>query len=157
MAVYPKTLPLPSKEGYGINPKSGVKKTQMTSGIARHRRTTKNAPIQVTVLWKFTRAQYEIFNAWWEFEAKAGAEWFEIDLLNGQGITKHRARFTEEAYKVTLNAETNKLHVSSTLEILDRTSLTPGSLKLLLNYGLEDIVNTANLIEKTTKNFFNKL
>jgi len=98
--VYPSTLPLPLKDGYGLKRKSGVKGTEMESGIRRFRQTTRNAPTDVSVTWSFTESEFAIFEGWYQYDAKEGAAEFDIPLLGSQGLTTHRARFKGEAYDV---------------------------------------------------------
>jgi len=157
MVTYPKTLPLPQKDGYGINQKGGIIKTQMTSGLARHRMISANPPTEIPVKWRFTRADFGIFEAWYLYEAKTSVAWFDIELLSGLGLVLHKARFTDDGYKSTLNSQSNMFEVSATLEVLNRPTLSEGSLRLLLNYGIEDLTQTGELIATTTGDFFNKI
>jgi len=157
MAIYPSTLPRPQKDSYSIEQEGGVIKTQMTSGLARHRRVSANPPSKISVKWLFGEVEYAIFEAWFLYEAKMGAEWFDVELLGGQGITTHQTRFPENSYKAVFNKEVNKWAVSAVLEVLNRPTFTRGALSLYLNYGVEDIRQTTDLVNQTTDNFFNTI
>ena len=86
-------LPRPSFEGYSLEPVDSVLRTEMESGPARQRRRYSNAPTRIPVRWRFTASQMAVFEGWFNHKAEAGAAWFEIDLLGGDGLTSHEARF----------------------------------------------------------------
>lgn len=44
-------LPMPLQEGYGFQPVSPLKRTQLTTGRARQRRAYSSTPTEVTVSW----------------------------------------------------------------------------------------------------------
>jgi len=157
MAVYPAILPPPKKSGYGIKPKSGVIKTEMTSGPARQRRITARPPTDIRVVWSFTQEELGVFEAWYLHKAKMGAEWFYISLLSGLGLVTHKARFTDESYEAKPNPETNKFDVSATLETQVRPVLSPGALDLTLIYGIQDINNAASRLKTCVHNAFIKI
>jgi len=157
MPKFPENLPLPQKDGYKLKPQSGVKKTEMTSGLPRLRLITRNAPTNIPVVWHFTEWEFGLFEAWYLYEAKEGAAWFDIKLRGGLGLTEHKARFMGESYEASLDKQMNKWIVTTTLQVLVMPRLSVGGYQLLTNYGIEDIKQAEELMTRTTNNFFNKI
>jgi len=59
--TWPDTLPLPTVQGYNIQPGDTILRTEMEAGLARQRRRFTNAPTKVSVRWIMRRDQYAIF------------------------------------------------------------------------------------------------
>ncbi|MDT3708176.1 MAG: hypothetical protein ROZ09_15245 [Thiobacillus sp.] len=99
MATWPTTLPSPEKDGYQITPMAQTIRTEMETGMPRVRRRSAARMDQVTVAWKFTDAQMQIFRTWFNSatDAAGGASWFTIDLAVGEtGVEPVEARFSGE-------------------------------------------------------------
>lgn len=152
-------LPLPLKESYTIKPKSGVIKSQMESGFAKHRRVTTASPTLITLKWSFTYSQFATFQAWVMYDAKNGAEWFDISLLAGLGMIIHKARFTDSdgVYTAAINKGTNKWDVSANVEVQYQPVLSLGSYELTKKYTLADILNSQSIMTNSVNTFLNKL
>lgn len=90
---WPDKLPLPTFDGYGIEPQDGVLRTDMTQGPARQRQQYTAVPEGIPVRWRFTQWQYALFRGWYKYKGRRGAEWFGITLLTGLGLVEHEARF----------------------------------------------------------------
>jgi len=131
---WPATLPLPSVEGYGVNPGEAILRTEMEAGPARQRRRFTQVPSRIGVRWVFRREQFALFEAWYRWQAKEGAEWFEIDLLGGLGLVAHEARFTRQFESRLKNALL--WEVTSELEIRERPVLTEDALAVALDSDL---------------------
>ena len=82
---WPDRLPLPTLEGYGIQPGEAVLRTEVEAGPARRRRRFTNVPSRIAVRWVLRPDQFALFEAWYRFAAAEGGAWFEIDLLGGLG------------------------------------------------------------------------
>lgn len=56
------SLPMPLQEGYGFQPVSPLKRTQLTTGRARQRRAYTSTPTQasITWLWKPMRRDWRL-------------------------------------------------------------------------------------------------
>ena len=134
---WPKNLPLPSVEGYGLSPQDSVLRTDMESGPARQRRRFRQTPTRITVRWLFTAYEFALFEAWYKFHADEGGQWFEITLLGGLGLLPHEARFTRQ-FEASLVAGVF-WEVRSELEVRERPTLDEGALNLLLELNAEDI------------------
>jgi hypothetical protein len=160
MATYLNNLlPLPLKDSYTIKPKSGVIKSQMESGFAKHRRITTASPTLITLKWSFTYSEFATFQAWVMYDAKNGAEWFDITLLAGLGMVIHKARFTdsEGVYTASLNTSTNKWDVSANVEVQYQPVLSLGGYELTKKYTLADILNSQEIMTKSVNRFLSKI
>lgn len=131
---WPTTLPLPSVEGYGVNPGEAILRTEMEAGPARQRRRFTQVPSRIGVRWLFRREQFALFEAWYRWQAKEGGEWFAIDLLGGLGLVSHEARFTRQFESRLKNALL--WEVTSELEIRERPVLTEDALAVALDSDL---------------------
>lgn len=132
--TWPATLPLPTVEGYSVHPGEAVLRTEMEAGPARQRRRFTQVPSRIGVRWVFRREQFALFEAWYRWQAKEGAEWFAIDLLGGLGLVEHEARFTRQFESRLKNALL--WEVTSELEIRERPVLTEDALAVALDSDL---------------------
>ena len=138
-ARWPDRLPLPTLEGYGIQPGEAILRTEMEAGPARQRRRFTQVPSRIAVRWVLRPDQFALFEAWYRWAAAEGGAWFEMDLLGGLGMTPQEARFTRQfdarPYRGRL------WEVTSELEIRARPTMSEGGLILLLTenpQGLDD-------------------
>ncbi|MDO8604933.1 MAG: hypothetical protein Q7R40_00220 [Phaeospirillum sp.] len=90
---WPSRLPLPTFEGYGIEPQDAVSRTDMEAGAARQRRRFTAVPTRIPVRWRFSANEFALFEAWFHWMAEDAAGWFAISLLGGIGMVAHEARF----------------------------------------------------------------
>lgn len=135
-------LPLPTFDGYGVQPLDAALRTDMESGPARQRLIYTAVPERIAVRWRFSDWQYAIFRAWYRHKAKQGAEWFSIDLLNALGIAAHEARFVGRGaapYDAKPRRGTGWI-VTSTLEVRKSPDLTEEALDLALVEDIEDLL-----------------
>lgn len=97
MAIqYPKELPLPLREGYGMQTVSPLQRTQMDSGRARQRRRFTSVPTIVSVSWTMSDPEAALFESWFRHTIMDGAAWFECPLQTPYGGLDHyTARFTD--------------------------------------------------------------
>jgi hypothetical protein len=118
--------------GYGIEDKPRIARTDMDSGTARQRLTSRQAPSDVSARWVFSLFQYAIFEAWLEHRAKYGANWFNITYLGGVGLVSCEARFKEG--KAPAKYQNGALVVvTATLEVRERPKLSDADLTILIN------------------------
>lgn len=137
MIRFPATLPMPLAEPYAVKPADGVVRTDMEQGPARQRREFTQVPTKIPVKWRFTDAQYAVFDAWYQWKGKAGAEWFVIPLRSGLGVIDHIARFTKQ-YEAPLSSGGFWL-VTVELEVRDRPVLSEAELDILLDSSWADL------------------
>ncbi len=93
---WPARLPLPTLEGYGVQPGEAVLRTEMEAGPARQRRRFTDVPSRIAVRWVLRPDQFALFEAWYRWVAAEGGAWFEMDLLGGLGLLPQEARFTRQ-------------------------------------------------------------
>lgn len=138
--TWPSTLPLPTVQNYAVQPGDAVVRTDMEAGLARQRRRFTDVPSIIGVRWLFTRNQFAVFEAWFKLYAKEGAEFFDIDLLGGIGITTHTARFTRQFDAKLFNGLF--WEVTSQLEIRERPTLDAEAMEILLENPPELLMAT---------------
>lgn len=152
---YPERLPLPTFDGYGIEPGDGVARTEMEGGSARQRLRFTSMPSGISVRWRFTPWEFALFEAWFKYRAKAGSVWFGIPLLGGIGMIEHEARFvggTGTPYNVAPRRG-NTFIVTSKLEVRERFVLSEEVMDLAL---LEDM-NGLIAATQSSRSFINSL
>lgn len=141
--VWPPTLPLPTVQGYSVQPEDAILRTEMEAGLARQRRRFTNVPTKVSVRWIMRRDQYAIFEGWYRWQAKEGANWFTITLLGGLGLLDQEARFTRQ-FSARLLAGGTLWEITSELEIRERPVLDEGLLNLLLSEDPAGLIFSGN-------------
>ena len=141
--TWPTTLPLPTVEGYNVEPGETIIRTEMDAGLARHRRRFTDVPTKIAVRWIMRRDQYAIFEGWYRWHAREGASFFTINLLGGLGLLDQEARFTRQ-FSSRLLAGGTLWEVQSELEIRERPTLSEGATNIVLN---EDISGLFNAID----------
>lgn len=95
MATYPTTLPGPQRDGYGLKVTDPTIRTEMEAGHQRVRRRSVAKHKVVSCTFKFSAAEFQVFDDWFlsESGAASGAAWFDMPLdINGQ-IAQHTCRF----------------------------------------------------------------
>lgn len=140
--IFPEKLPYPTTEGYAIKPGEAIVRTDMEAGPARQRRRYEQTPSKISVRWVMNREQFSLFEAWYKYHAKEGAEWFYITLLGGLGLLEQEARFTQQFEAKLLNGYL--WEITSELEIRDRPTLSEGALNILLDCDYEKLVLAVN-------------
>lgn len=141
--IWPSTLPLPTVQGYAVQPGEAILRTEMEAGLARQRRRFTDVPTKVSVRWIMRRDQYAIFEGWYRWHAREGASWFAITLLGGLGLLEQEARFTRQ-FSSRLLAGGTLWEITSELEIRERPVLDEGLLNLLLSEDAQGIITVSN-------------
>ena len=95
MIEYPKFLPLPQREGYGIQSVSPIARSDLQSGRARQRRRFTSVPTVATVTWLLNDTEAQLFEGWFEHILLSGSFWFQCLLKTPLGLDDHRARFID--------------------------------------------------------------
>jgi len=141
--IWPQTLPLPTVQGYSVQPGEAILRTEMDAGLARQRRRFTNVPTKVQVRWIMRRDQYAVFEGWYRWKAREGANWFYVTLLGGLGLLEQEARFTRQ-FTSQLVAGGTLWEVTSELEIRERPVLDEGLLNLLLDENPQGLLLVCN-------------
>jgi len=135
---WPATLPLPTFEGYGIEPLDAALRTEMEQGEARQRLLYTRVPERLSARWRLSQWEYALFRSWYRHKARRGAEWFAITLLTGLGMVAHEARFVGRGsapYRAVPSrggAGGARWIVTATLEVRDSPDLSEGALDIAL-------------------------
>ena len=141
-ATWPDRLPNPTIVGYGVQPGETILRTEMEAGPARQRRRFTQVPSRVSVRWVLDGWQFALFEAWYKFHAKDGAEWFSVNLYGGLGSQAQEARFTQQ-FRATLMTS-DGWEVTSELEIRDRPVLSEEALKIALTEDVAGLLVACN-------------
>ncbi len=157
--AFPNTLPLPTFEGYSIEPLDVILRTDMESGPARQRRRFTQAPTKLPVRWRFTAHEFMVFESWFKNKAKAGGAWFSVTLLGGLGMTDHEARFVGRG-QAPYNAQPHRggpgdgarWIVTSALEVRDRPVLSEEALDIVLNEDALALLSTISTFDTFVNN-----
>jgi hypothetical protein len=118
MATWPSTLPVPSYDGYALDPVDPVIRTDMEVGSGRSRRRTKARNDKINVTWRLTDAEMATFRTWFDDDAQAagGSAWFTTTLATGAtGLDSVEARFSG-MWKGSLSGGMNWT-ITATLEV----------------------------------------
>lgn len=126
MATWPSTLPKPTRDGYTLEPVDPNLRTDMEAGPSRFRRRFTATPTDNKVRFRFTRLQFEIFEAWWTHEISDGALWFTMPIYNGKGEGTTEAHFVG-TWKADF-AGPNSVSVTAALEWRTRPIMTAAEL-----------------------------
>lgn len=123
---YPKELPVPLKDGFGLEPVSPFLRTPLTSGRSRQRRLYTSVPTQASVKWSFKKDnEAQLFEAWFRDALMDGVAWFYMRLKTPLGIQPYKCRFTEP-YKGPFLVSGKFWQFTATLELWERQLLPPG-------------------------------
>jgi len=92
---YPKGLPLPLREGYGLQHVDPVQRTPLASGRTRDRERFKSVPSDVSVSWLLSPTEAMRFEGWHAHELNSGASWFDWPTLTPIGMSVYEAKFAQ--------------------------------------------------------------
>lgn len=135
--TFPKRLPYPTVESYSIRPDEAIIRTDMEAGPARQRRRYTQTPSKIAVKWIMSPEQFCLFEAWYKYYAKEGAEWFVITLLGGIGLTEQEARFTQQ-FESSITAG-RLWQIITELEIRDRPTITEDATLIIMDSDFQKL------------------
>ena len=135
--TFPKRLPYPTVESYSIRPDEAIIRTDMEAGPARQRRRYTQTPSKIAVKWIMSPEQFCLFEAWYKYYAKEGAEWFVITLLGGIGLTEQEARFTQQ-FEASL-ASGRLWQITTELEIRDRPTIGEDATLIIMDSDFQKL------------------
>ncbi|GHC19515.1 hypothetical protein [Aidingimonas halophila] len=90
---FPADLPLPQREGYGLEHVSPLLRTELASGRARQRRRFTSVPTTVSVSWVLSEVEAQLFEGWFRYAISDGAAWFNVTIKTPVGLKPYVARF----------------------------------------------------------------
>lgn len=135
--TFPKRLPYPTVDGYSIRPDEAIIRTDMEAGPARQRRRYTQTPSKIAVKWIMSPEQFCLFEAWYKYYAKEGAEWFVITLLGGIGLTEQEARFTQQ-FEASIAAG-RLWQITTELEIRDRPTIGEDATLIIMDSDFQKL------------------
>jgi len=154
--IFPKSLPYPTVEGYSIRPEEAIIRTDMESGPARQRRRYTQTPSKITIKWIMSPEQFCLFEAWYKYYAKEGAEWFIITLLGGIGLTEQEARFTQQFEASIISGRL--WQITTELEIRDRPTITEDATLIIMDSDFQKLEITVDKLHTLVHRYWpNKL
>lgn len=142
LVSWPARLPLPTYDGYALEPEAATARTDMEAGPARQRRRYTGTPTRVPVRWRLSALEFATFEAWFRLKLADGADWFAVDLLGGIGVTGHEARFVAQSgtpYRA-VPGRGGVWIVTSALEVRQRPMLDEAMLDILLAEDLAGLL-----------------
>ena len=140
--VWPPLFPSPTLQSYSVSPDESIARTKMESGAARQRRRFTSTPSRVNLRWVMDARIFGLFEAWYHYKAKEGAEWIEIDLKNGFGYVSNQARFLAPYSAKLLSGDI--WEVVANLEVREMKIADEATLDFALDANI-DITNLVNL------------
>ncbi|MCA1907933.1 MAG: hypothetical protein LDL39_06190 [Magnetospirillum sp.] len=142
LVSWPARLPLPTYDGYALEPEAATARTDMEAGPARQRRRYTGTPTRIPVRWRLSALEFATFEAWFRLKLADGTDWFAIDLLGGIGIAGHEARFVAQSdtpYRA-VPGRGGVWIVTSALEVSQRPILDEAMLDILLAEDLAGLL-----------------
>lgn len=152
---YPAGLPLPLREGYGVEHIDAVMRTKMASGRQRARQRFTAAPSRVSVSWTMSSGEAQLFEAWYWADyneanpelggIQAGIMPFNATLQTPIGLRQYEDLTFTEPYQGPVLFGVDHWRFTATLEIAKRPVLPPEALEFpqfILYSGIIDIVAT---------------
>lgn len=137
MPAYPSTLPRPTRQGYGLEPRDCTQRTPMEFGVGRVRRRFTRAPTDILLRWQFTQAEFAQFEAWWTQITLDGSVAIDMPLANGDGVNSLSARFVG-AYHATLRG--TGYEVAAKVDTTSLPQLTAAQLAVASAYAPADLL-----------------
>lgn len=116
---WPKELPPGQFIGRSYSTVEPMMRSRLVSGRARQRRQFTSTPQEVSVRWLMTNVQAQLFENWFRWALKDGAQWFEMPLRMPDGLLDRTVRFTG-IYDGPTEAGPNHWRFSAELEIRER-------------------------------------
>ena len=154
--IFPKRLPYPTVEGYSIRPEEAIIRTDMEAGPARQRRRYTQTPSKITIKWIMSPEQFCLFEAWYKYYAKEGAEWFIITLSGGIGLTEQEARFTQQFEASIISGRL--WQITTELEIRDRPTITEDATLIIMDSDFQKLEITVDKLHTLVHRYWpNKL
>ncbi len=100
LPIWPVALPLAD---FSRQPKTPFIRTDMDSGLARHRRRFRVYPIVMPVSFMLWEDQFAIYSDFAETKLDGWAAWFMLTIRDQQGIRQARVRFIEAPNEVLIS------------------------------------------------------
>lgn len=133
--AWPSTLPIPKRAGHTYQPKMVTNRAEMNGGAARVRQMFSDRTTSFNINFILDVDQRKVFETYFKYDLKNGAEEFYLTVDSADGIGQKRARFIGTPSFDTSTGR-NTVAVSASVEILE--SLIPAADPEDLQYQLLD-------------------
>ena len=90
--VWPGTLPIPLKAGYGANPESNILETEWESGPNRVSLLSDHDTSVINFQLLLDATQQVTFRDFFRSDCARGANWISMPMDSGIGLSNHRVR-----------------------------------------------------------------
>lgn len=147
LIAWPERLPVPLSTGYGYQAQKPFVRTDMESGLARHRRRFARFPVTVSVVWLFTQEQLGLFEGFVHHELLDGVMWFAAVIASGQDTKRVKARMIDSP-KVERVSPVGLWNVSVQLETLDMPVADADQYVFLRDFGQDVMHYTSSELHK---------
>ena len=132
--AWPDSLPGASSNRYELKPRGSFKRTEMTSGISRHRRISRNPPTEIIMSWDMSITEFALFEAFFVYALNEGEKWFTMESSSSKGCIEGHYRFVkmEEPYKAQA-ITSDRFQVTASLELRYKNLLDRPAVDALSN------------------------
>jgi hypothetical protein len=128
---WPKALPRPTLQGYGLRPAAAVQRKAVETGAPRVYRQTRQPLAEVSVAWQMNGWQQMLFDGFQRSVLAEGERWFGVTLGFPSGLALAAARFKDKLAMKSLGGR--RWQVSGTLELRQRPVMSDAALTALLD------------------------
>lgn len=154
--AWPATLlPKPLASSWELQPKPAVVRSDDGTGLPQQRRRSRNSTAEVEAAWELTADQAALFDGFFRWRGRDGAQWFDFPLWQGLGTVMTKVRFLGDAdwtpragghWMVSAPIEIRQREVLSASELAIAAPIDPDDLSAALD-ELHDVVNKQILAE----------
>lgn len=126
-------LPRPQRN-FNFSVSNSTLRTKFDSGRTRQRKRFTKDFRTISVAWSFNDDEFYYFESFVKETLSNGQEWFEMELIQGDGFKTFYVRIVGGVYKATYD-EVMYWNVTATLELEDPAALTAEELAALALLG----------------------
>ncbi len=148
VATWPARLPAaPLREGYSGDPHQAATRTEMEQGTARKRHLTAAPPAQISLKWRMSAEQFEIFKSFYHFDLREGTGWFNVPLWFGSGMVTVEAQFSERYQAAARGAAS--VTVTTALTVRELPTMSEEEAATLAELGPTGMLRWPDLLPDT--------
>ena len=136
MVDWPDNFPSTTMDGFSVRPEDNTMRTRMDSGLTRMRQRFTTTPTIVKLRWIMKEEVFAMFEAWYKYKAKFGAEWVSMEIPTGRGMEEANIRFTRSYSSKQLSDE--YWEVVADVEVRELPTYTEAELDALLARDFDD-------------------
>jgi hypothetical protein len=96
--AWPSTLlPAPTLDSWELTPQPATIRTDDLPGLPQQRQRSRNGTTEVPAAWELSATQAAIFDGFFRWRGRDGAQWFSFPLVQAIGTDDTMVRFLGEA------------------------------------------------------------